>query len=35
MALELGDAQLCERIMRAHVREAREDTPIPDGQTAR
>ena len=28
LALELGDAQLCERIMRAHVREAREDTPI-------
>lgn len=30
LALELGDSELCERIMRAHVREAREDTPEPD-----
>ncbi len=29
LSIELGDAQLCERIMRAHVREAREDTPDP------
>jgi DNA-binding GntR family transcriptional regulator len=29
LARQLGDAQLCERIMRAHVREAREDTPDP------
>jgi DNA-binding GntR family transcriptional regulator len=29
LAIELGDAQLCERIMRAHVGEAREDTPAP------
>lgn len=35
LALELGDAQLCERIMRAHVREAREDTPIPGGPQVR
>lgn len=29
LALELGEPELCERIMRAHVREAREDTPEP------
>lgn len=28
MALELGDARLCERIMRTHIREARGDTMI-------
>jgi DNA-binding GntR family transcriptional regulator len=32
LALELGDPDLCDRIMRAHVREAREDTPAPSQQ---
>ena len=27
LALELGDPDLCDRIMRGHIREAREDTP--------
>ncbi len=29
LALELGDAVLCERLMRTHVSEARADTPEP------
>lgn len=35
LALELRDTQLCERIMRAHVREAREDTPLPGSPVGR
>lgn len=34
LALELGDPGLCERVMRDHVREAREDTPTNDQEAA-